>query len=190
MLLALTSCVLYVSSTSIATKQDAMVPFHFDSKTNMQLDRVLLPVFVFLTYLVTSIPIPAPQTKGGLRTACEYTRFTQKHFLLNKFIRPILLVYLALHLAFKSFVVIQEVAIYGILGRAFSVVSKLLPKAVCAQSDSLCDVYKGATWAALVLSILVIVDVVITDKKRAELLEHEDAKDARRHDNAPEEYAV
>ncbi|KAF9362438.1 hypothetical protein BGX34_006188 [Mortierella sp. NVP85] len=177
-ILALVACILYVSSTSIATKQEIAVPFHLDSKTNLKIERALLPAFVCLIYIITSIPIPAPQT-GRFREACKYAWKAQQFFLTGKYFRALILVYLALHLAFKSFIVLQEIAIYGFVGKVVSVLSRFLPKAVCATdgSDNLCDVYKGAAWAALVLSALVIIDVVIVDKNREALEEHE--KNAR-----------
>ncbi|KAK3814875.1 MAG: hypothetical protein J3Q66DRAFT_343279 [Benniella sp.] len=173
--LALVACILYVSSTSIATKQEVAVPFHLDSKTNLKIERALLPAFVCLIYIITSIPIPAPQTPGPFQEACKYAWKAQQFFLTAKYFRALILVYLALHLAFKSFIVLQEIAIYGFVGKVVSVLSRFLPKAVCAtdESDNLCDVYKGAAWAALVLSALVIIDVVIVDKNREELEEHE-----------------
>ncbi|KAG0004911.1 hypothetical protein BGZ65_012433 [Modicella reniformis] len=189
-LLAITACILYVTSTSIATDRDTAVPFHLDAKTNLNIERALLPGFVCLVYLFTLIPIPAPRTKGHLRTACEYFRFAQKHFKTGKYIRPLLLAYFAIHLAFKSFIVLQEIALYGFLGKMVSVISKFLPKAVCTAPDSLCDVYKGAAWTAFILSVLVIIDIVLVDKNREQLLEDEDNRDSRRNERATEVYEV
>ncbi|KAF8940488.1 hypothetical protein BGZ58_006160 [Dissophora ornata] len=111
-----------------------------------------------------------PGLKGVFQQIGVYFRFAQVKFKTSKYVRPIILVFLALHVAFTSFVIIEELAIYNFLGK---VATTLLPKAVCAQQDVLCDVYKASAWSGAVLAVAVVVEVVITSKNLDALVEDE-----------------
>lgn len=176
--LGIIACILYVVSTSIATNEKAMVPFHLDSETNLMIERALLPVFVCLVYLITAIPIP--QTTGRFQTACDYIWRFQNWFKTGRVIRPLILVYLFLHLGLKSFIVLQEIRIYGVAGKLTSLIASILPKAVCTSDNSLCGLYKGAAWSALILSLMVFADIIIVDKNREALKKHAEEQSRRR----------
>ncbi|KAG0324073.1 hypothetical protein BGZ99_002231 [Dissophora globulifera] len=157
-LFALLVCILYVVSGTTARGQKTSIPFHIsDSGTDIHLDRIIPPACLSLLYLFTCISYPI-KAHNSIYT---HFRTAQVNFKTSKYIRPIIVVVLALHVAWTSFVIIEELAIYNFLGK---VATTVLPKAVCAQPDALCGVYKAGAWAGAVLAVLVIVEVVTTSK--------------------------
>ncbi|KAG0366954.1 hypothetical protein BC939DRAFT_477371 [Gamsiella multidivaricata] len=191
-LLALVTCILHIASTTMATSRDMPLPFHLssDPAKDSRLERIMPPAVIFIMYFITCIPIHQPSTtspgfKGVLQTICVYLRFAQVHFRTSSYVRPIIMLYLALHTGFKSFIIIQEVNIYRLLGKLINILTTFLPKAVCASADGLCSLYKGAAWAGCVLAVLVITDLVVSSKNKQLLIEHEEQKDKRGPSSPP-----
>ncbi|KAI1303224.1 hypothetical protein EDD11_005438 [Mortierella claussenii] len=166
----------------MAKGKKTLSPFYsVESAQETHLERILPLAFVFVGYFFISVPLGAPghnslDLRGTVHGLQVFALRCQRGSKMSKHVRPVMMLSLAAVVIYFNFVMIQEMTIFGLLGKAAGV---LLSRTICAMADDICSMHKAAAWSGVALAILVLAEVAVSNKYLEQVVKEEDTTQQR-----------